>query len=259
MKDQYAGDVGDFGKFGLLRALVSGADGGPEFRLGVIWYLTPDDNSSDGRHTSYLRDSKEREYRSCDPHVYDRLRAVVREDRRSVAGMVQDGVLPPDTLFYTKLLSFSGIPLAQRLRVRERWASGAYETMGAAQLVFLDPDNGLAPPSWRPRSKTAPKHAPLPEIEPLMARDRSVVIYHHLSMREPHPVQIERWLTRIARHASVAPFALRFRRGSGRAFFVVPASAHVGPLRHRAEMLITGQWGQRGHFDPVIYEAEATA
>ena len=47
MQDQYVGDIGDFGKYGLLRHLFGrpeGADAAPEdaLRLGVVWYLFPD-------------------------------------------------------------------------------------------------------------------------------------------------------------------------------------------------------------------------
>ena len=33
MQDRYTGDIGDFAKYGLLRALEAG------HRLGVAWYL----------------------------------------------------------------------------------------------------------------------------------------------------------------------------------------------------------------------------
>ena len=35
MQDRYAGDIGDFGKFGLLRALSSAG-----LSIGVNWYRT---------------------------------------------------------------------------------------------------------------------------------------------------------------------------------------------------------------------------
>ena len=37
MQNRYVGDIGDFGKYGLLRALYHGR------QLGVAWYLCPDD------------------------------------------------------------------------------------------------------------------------------------------------------------------------------------------------------------------------
>lgn len=38
MQNRYAGDIGDFGKFGLLRALR-----GSGLSIGVNWYLVPDE------------------------------------------------------------------------------------------------------------------------------------------------------------------------------------------------------------------------
>ena len=44
MKDQYFGDVNDYLKYGLLRALQSQGD----LKLLVAWMLTPNDARSDG-------------------------------------------------------------------------------------------------------------------------------------------------------------------------------------------------------------------
>ena len=57
MKNQYFGDVGDYGKYGMLRFL---ADNG--IKIAVNWYLTPDDGSNDGKHITYLEDEKNRRY-----------------------------------------------------------------------------------------------------------------------------------------------------------------------------------------------------
>src|SRR5829696_4979011 len=53
MQDRYVGDVGDFGKYGLLRTLGAGLS------LGVVWYLVPNEShNADGKHTSYLIPSR---------------------------------------------------------------------------------------------------------------------------------------------------------------------------------------------------------
>lgn len=39
MQDRYVGDIGDFGKYGLLRALCA-----HDLSLGVVWYLVPDES-----------------------------------------------------------------------------------------------------------------------------------------------------------------------------------------------------------------------
>ena len=52
MQDQYVGDIGDFGKYGLLRHLTGMRDddaSGDALSLGVIWYLFPNGGNNDGK------------------------------------------------------------------------------------------------------------------------------------------------------------------------------------------------------------------
>ncbi len=49
MQNRYTGDIGDFGKLGLLRALRASG-----LSIGVNWYLVPDEgHNNDGKHTKY--------------------------------------------------------------------------------------------------------------------------------------------------------------------------------------------------------------
>ena len=66
MKNQYFGDIGDYGKYGLLRYL-----GERGLSIAVNWYLTPNDASNDGNIRGYLSKEKDRRY---DPELYDALR-----------------------------------------------------------------------------------------------------------------------------------------------------------------------------------------
>ena len=59
MKNQYVGDIGDYGKYGLLRFLANHG-----IKIGINWYLTENDGSSDGRYTGYLNRSEEAIYDS---------------------------------------------------------------------------------------------------------------------------------------------------------------------------------------------------
>ena len=73
MQNRYTGDVGDFGKYGLLRALcLPEGDRGPALRLGVVWYLTSDEShNNDGRHIGYLEPTPKnaKTLRVCDPSL----------------------------------------------------------------------------------------------------------------------------------------------------------------------------------------------
>ena len=66
MQDRYTGDIGDFGKLGLLRQLASTG-----LSIGVNWYRTPDEtHNSDGLHVGYLQ---KEQFRTCDPALWSAL------------------------------------------------------------------------------------------------------------------------------------------------------------------------------------------
>ena len=46
MQDMYAGDVGDYGKFHILRCLEN------KMKVGVNWYYVESDDSDDGKKTN---------------------------------------------------------------------------------------------------------------------------------------------------------------------------------------------------------------
>ena len=54
MQDRYAGDIGDFGKYGLLRELAEPRQVRVGYRhplrLGVVWCRTRPEDNTDGEH-----------------------------------------------------------------------------------------------------------------------------------------------------------------------------------------------------------------
>ena len=105
VQDRYFGDIGDFAKFGLLRGVVAND---PAFRLGVLWYLVPDEShTNDGRHVAYLESSpkNKKRYRSCDPVLYDKLGDLVRAGKRTVSSIVESGLLPSQTVYHDQPLT----------------------------------------------------------------------------------------------------------------------------------------------------------
>ena len=101
MKDQYVGDINDFAKFALLRHLAGST--GNAFRVGVVWYLTPnDDRLRDGNKTKYLCGRKARLYSSVEPYVFETLRSLVSSGRRTVDHLSACGLLPPTTSYFSE-------------------------------------------------------------------------------------------------------------------------------------------------------------
>jgi hypothetical protein len=250
MQDRYVGDVGDFGKYGLLRAIGDG------MKLGIVWYLTPDEgHNADGKHVDYLvpTPGNRVRFRRCDPDLYDALGTMIGDDARSVRSVRERGLMPSSTTFFEEPLTYADLPSigptarSLRLERRARWIQGALDATEASELVFADPDNGIECGRSR-HEKLGPKHAYLDELAAFVGRGQSVVVYHHLDRSAPAPVQIARALNRLAEGtgAQTSPFALHYRRGTARAFLVVPSADHDALLVERAGRFIASPWSQ--HF-----------
>ncbi len=251
MQDRYAGDVGDFLNFALLRLLMAPAQERVERSLGVIWYRVPDErHNDDGKHISYLADGNRigARLRALDPDLHRRLAGVVR-DGRSVAGIEASGALPPGTVTFPDLLDLPSAGGATERRAhRDRWIDEARARVAGCDLVFVDPDNGLRParhpvPRHRP---TAGKHAYLDELAPIVHRGQSLMIYHHADRSGPVERQIEARFDDLRRELpDRRPLAaVRASRGSTRLFLLLAAPDHDAWLTDRLRWIERSPWSE---------------
>ena len=149
MQNRYVGDVGDFGKYGLLRFLsgMTDEDDLPSLALGVAWYLHPDRcGNADGKFTGYLQPTDANEqYRMCDPALWKRLGQLVCQGARCTHCVQSARILPDNTAYHTALHQYwPGLPRHLREAVREHWLKNAFSATKESELVLLDPDNGIA-------------------------------------------------------------------------------------------------------------------
>ncbi len=221
MQDAYVGDIGDFAKYGLLRAICG------ERRLGVAWYLHPSPEQTagqhvgDGRHTKYLSDSES--WRGLDPQLFETLGGLVRGAKRSIEAIEDSGLLG-EAVFANELLDIRGVPFADRGPWRERWFQGVRRKLEESDLVFADPDNGLYPDeSFDPTQPVSAKRIPVTEVDQL-ADGRPAVIYHH-NTRFPggHRKEIQYWMERLPG----CRWAWYWQRRSNRTFFVLNPDAEI--------------------------------
>ncbi len=223
MQDRYAGDVGDFVKLGLLRALC-GAGGDVPLRLGVNWYLAPDEeHNDDGQHVSYLRPghTHSASLERCEPDLFRRLSSVVRSGR-SVAALERAGTLPAGSLSFTERLT----PMSPAARAA--WHRRALDALTAADLVFLDPDVGLR---VSPGGSTPHRYATMDEVGDYLRRGQTVVAYDHAGRNEPVSMQVPRRLAQLAEGTGVTPIGcVVARRGTCRFFHVVATEQHRARL-----------------------------
>ena len=259
MQNRYVGDLGDFGKFGLLRVICSSGEvpGVSPLSLGVVWYLVPDEgHNDDGRFVDYLDLSatNQERFRACDSFLYDALRRIVLSGARNVATIQGGNVLPSGTRFYSDFLTFGDLRggsaevRGRRAKRRTTWLYGALRATAGCEVVFLDPDNGLEVGVGSQQLR-GPKYAFYEEMLRFVQRDQSLLVYHHMGRRGTALDQVNGRLAQIENRLGRRAFALLYHRGSARAFFVVPAQRHWEALSSRAEEFLESPWAQ--HFEIV--------
>ena len=261
MQNQYVGDIGDFGKYGLLRYLTGMRDDAPEdaLRLGVAWYLFPDGGNNDGTFTDYLRNPKPRDskLRDCDPELYDKLhKIVIQEEDRRVVRVQEKGILPENTAYYERCLSYEPgeSPSSKKLRRENDWLKGALEATVKANVVFVDPDNGIASEKVNPWHKKGPKYVFMEDLSQFTKRGQSLVIYHHLGRQGKAPEQINGLANRLLETLNLPhlPWSLWYHRGTARVYFIVPRECHKAGLERRLDSFLESPWCKQGHFQRVI-------
>jgi len=166
MRDQYAADVSDLLKFAFLRALAA-----HDRSIGVGWYYnSTNDGRPDGRHREYCGEPK---WKALDAALFDAL--VALPNPPSVRGLENLQIWPQETRFHRVPVPPSGS--------REAWASNMVGVLQEADIVFLDPDNGVG--------KESERHATLAEIAAMRRPGRTVVLIKFPGRGTTHAEQIE--------------------------------------------------------------------
>ncbi len=180
MKNQYFGDINDYRKYGLLRVLLQAT----HCNLLVAWMLTPDDGGGDGRFRAYLKDAS---YSRYDPGLYNWLYdQLMRQKRAPRVSLIEESSMLPRATYYSEMVP------DERKR-REEWRKGLFEAAQNADLVFLDPDNGIEVLSKPVGRKGSSKYVTWYELRELWNAGCSLLIYQHFP-RKPR----ERFIKCIA-------------------------------------------------------------
>ena len=253
MQNKYFGDVGDFGKYGLLRKLCSG---NPGLELGIVWYLVPNESkTNDGKFIGYLERSSRNlaRFRACDPELYDILEEAVTTGNRRVSTVSEYSLFPNGTAYYEVPLHFGGLTPADhpgRRSLRHQWVQGALAATSRCSVIFLDPDNGLEVTTKDYQNK-GPKYVFYRELAPYVERGQSLIVYHHTNRQGTARQQVQYRFEQISKQFVniAAPFGLLYHRGTSRAFLFIPARQHGTYLRERVAMFLEDGWSE--HFDMV--------
>lgn len=241
MQDRYAFDQGDFSKVGLMRWLAETG----ELRCGLLWHANQpsvrEAMNGDGRHHEYLRQAKR--FEACDAELHRAWARCFGAVPRNIASLEAHTPWPPGMRFFGEVVPPGRV-------AREAWFGRARRALKSCDLVFCDPDNGIARAAMDAAARPSMKHVLPREIHALLDAGQSLVLYHHLDRSAPHDAQARR----LARHwererpdlALVS--ALRYRRGSSRLYLLLAQPGHAAALARRLGSLKESAWCAGGHF-----------
>lgn len=239
MRDSYVADVGDFGKYALLNTLA-----GTDVRLGVLWCRNSEpDATQDGRFTEYP------ELRACDPNLYDRLAQILKDKQRTLAHVENKQILPSNAIFYgtampaPKTPCFSSAAREVQSQLRAAWFEDGFKKLSEAELVFLDPDNGIATTRAKKHWRSSVKYVFEDEVTEWLKRSQSVVLYQHQQRRSLiEQVSDQRKILAAGQTCHV----VSFHRRAVRIYYIIPTDDYEFRIAERLTCFLAGAWGK--HF-----------
>ena len=229
MKDQYAGDVGDYTKLGILRGLEKAG-----FSIGLNWYLTPDEPEhsktyTDGKHITFLDKTCD----TPDKELYLALKPIAKSKNRSVARLERANLFE-NALFWNKMLE---------AKSRDMWHSEALKKLHKQDIIFLDPDNGLEVKSTKPYSKNGNKYTTYQEVANYYEKGSTVIIYNHRD-RKPESEYLKRFyrFKDMEETKNAKMFYLRASRYSVRDYLFLVQERHFSDLERAIDNFLATEW-----------------
>lgn len=234
MQNRYTGDIGDFGKLGLLRRLST------RLSIGVNWYLVPDEShNGDGQHIDYLTKNF---FRACDPPLFDALGQIVNSAQRQVAALEDSAIL--SAVYYSDVLNFCHSTKPERQVIRAAWHQNALSKLKDCELIFVDPDNGLIVPSAEGGPKSN-KYVLPSELADYYGQGSSVVYYQHKArLPDEFYIRQHRQLMNSGAFPGAGGAGLKFVSTSQRFYFFFLQPEHITPAATCIGRMLASPWNR---------------
>ncbi len=244
MQDRYAGDVGDFGKLGLLRQIASAG-----FKIGINWYHTykPEEHiNADGKHIGFFNNKS---FWGCDDELLHKLKGIASSAVRNIAAL-EDARLIPYAQYYSAILR----PGSDQFFSRKNWHKESLETLAGTDIIFCDPDNGLLVKSVSLSSAKSDKYLTPDELIAHYLSGRSVIFYNH-RCREKEHLYLRRFIPLLRRKelTSAKWKGLKYARGSIRDFIFILQPFHFERINGVLERMMHNNW--RRHFSMLNFSS----
>ena len=177
----------------------------------------------------------------CDSPLHEKLRQI----RGTNVQRVRRADILPGAHFYENPLN---PPDAVSDRdFRRDWLERALRKTAGDEVIFFDPDNGIASKEKEMESKLSSEHAYVNELRPFVECGKSLVIYHHAAFVS-HEMQTMYLALRLQSELGLTNIrALKFGAGGGgiRFYFVVVQPKHKDLIYERLANFRNSRWCTR--------------
>ncbi len=157
MKNQFFGDVNDYYKCGILRTFA-------KISIGVCWMLNPD------KAKRYL--DHQAEWGRYDPDLLCELKRLVKSGGQAIMEKFESRQILPSAIFFNKFLP--GQP-----QERKRYFEEMFEQFAKLDLIFFDPDIGLATNSFLRPGSLSSRHLYPDELREA-SQKHSILLFQYL-------------------------------------------------------------------------------
>ncbi len=233
MQHRYVADIGDYLKLSILRTLF------PDVRLGVAWWIFPDEeHNADGGHREYLK--REEDWKHFDPPLFEALLSIDEKKERDIRAIEKADILP-GAVFASDTVPCEVHPFSRRPEERQEWLQRVKGKLKSCKAIFLDPDNGIGPERLKLTQRRAGKSVTIAEINEFQENHRTIVVYHHQSRYlGGHTTEIHNLTARLTNGGLHVAGVLRAKPWSPRLFLIINADEKI---QTRAKCL-ADQWGE---------------
>lgn len=237
MQDRYAGDIGDYGKIALLRAIQSEG-----LSVGVNWYrVVPRDYEKNANGSFKQNDGGHlitEAYKECDELLAEQLVEIANSEIGRSIENLEGAKLISGALYYS-----DPVPVAKR----KEWHERALERLEGANIIFMDPDNGLIVKSVGEKSARSIKYVLYDEVKECIKNNHSVLIYNHRSRKpeERYFYELYTKLKEITEGMETQLLKITFPRYSVRDYIAVCRMEHYDKVRAAFLSMTQGVWGQK--------------
>jgi hypothetical protein len=152
MQKKYFGDVTDFYKYFFLKNIIG------EYRLGINWCMTSDDESTDGKN----KVENEPRLEINDKYLYNIL-------LKRNFNKIQSGYFSENTKYYDKIY--------KEFNMEYIYETLAFNELKGQDIIFFDPDTGIEMPSKKLSERY--KYVSYRILSEYWNENKSLIIFQH--------------------------------------------------------------------------------